>query len=103
MGTVTERLRRGCDRKMPNIWLFGALLSSQGNVRALAGLTGAPAEELALHSWSFRAEQAEGEVSLKLRGSCHFLELPGEETRLNQHVGEQESLGEHSLPVEVFK
>lgn len=85
--------------KMPKIWLFGALLSSQGNVRALAGLTGAPAEELALHSWSFR----ESQVSLRLRGSCHLLELPGEETRVNQHFGEQESLGEHSLPVGLFQ
>lgn len=45
---LTERLRRECGRKIPNIWLFGAELSSQGSVKALAGLAGAPAQELLL-------------------------------------------------------
>lgn len=38
------------------LWSSGSLLSSQGNVKALAGLAGAPAEELLLQSQSFREE-----------------------------------------------
>lgn len=35
------------------------------------------------------------------QGSCAFVELPGKETRVNEHVGEKKSLGEHSLSVWV--
>lgn len=51
----------------------------------------------------FQGRVGRGSVSLKLRGSCHLPELPGEETRVNQRVGEKQSLGEHSLPLGVFK